>query len=66
MSVLKVGTVQGTNGNTSFTIDTAGRVLPTRFRLPNYSSNPSSPVTGEMYYNTSITKMQYWNGSEWK
>lgn len=66
MSVLKVATIQATNGTTSFTIDTAGRVLPNRFRLPVYSSAPSSPVAGEMYYNSSITKMQYWNGTEWK
>ena len=66
MSVVKVSTVQATNGTTSFTIDSSGRLSPVRFKLPNYSSNPSSPVKGEMYYNTSTNKMQYWNGSEWE
>lgn len=37
----------------------------TRFVLPKYSAAPSSPITGEMYYNTTTNKAQVRTNSAW-
>ena len=35
-------------------------------QFPTASSNPSSPAAGDVYYNTSVNKLRFYNGSEWK
>ena len=37
----------------------------TRFVLPKYSAAPSSPITGEVYYNTTTNKAQVRTNSAW-
>lgn len=34
-------------------------------RLQNLSSDPSSPVVGQIYYNTSQGEQRIWDGSQW-
>jgi hypothetical protein len=34
-------------------------------RLPNASSNPSSPSTGHTYYNTTDKQVLFYNGTDW-
>ncbi|MAH14047.1 MAG: hypothetical protein CMO33_09965 [Verrucomicrobia bacterium] len=33
--------------------------------VPQLSSNPSSPVEGQMYYNTSENVIKHWDGNQW-
>lgn len=33
--------------------------------VPQLSSNPASPVEGQMYYNTTDDVIKHWDGSEW-
>lgn len=37
-----------------------------KMRLPNATSNPSSPSKGHTYFNTTVNKPQLYNGTEWK
>jgi len=37
-----------------------------RIRVPNASSNPSSPNAGDMYYNTSDNVVKHWDGTAWQ
>lgn len=66
MSVVRASAFANTNGTTVFTLENNGRCNFERLRIPNFSSNPSSPVKGEIYFNTGDNKLKYWNGSEWK
>lgn len=36
------------------------------FRLPRSSSNPSNPVRGQIYMNTSSDNIRWYTGTEWK
>ena len=38
---------------------------PTTFTVPNYSSAPSSPSAGDMYYNTNTKIVSHWDGNKW-
>ena len=45
----------------------AGTVLADSdgIHVPQLSSNPSSPVEGQMYYNTTDDVIKHWDGTEW-
>ena len=36
-----------------------------RLRTPRLAAAPSSPVTGEVYYDTTTNKLFWWNGTTW-
>lgn len=36
-----------------------------RLRTPRLASAPSSPVVGEVYYDTAVNKLKWWNGTAW-
>jgi hypothetical protein len=36
-----------------------------RLRTPRLPTAPTSPVAGEMYYDTAANKLYYWNGTAW-
>jgi hypothetical protein len=66
MSTLKLTTVQNTSGTQAFTIDTTGRVILNRVRVPVFNGTPTSPVAGEIIYNSSTGKLSFYDGSTWK
>jgi len=35
------------------------------FRVPRVSADPSIPLTGQIYYNTSSNELRYYNGTNW-
>lgn len=39
--------------------------ITTSLQVPNYASAPSSPLTGQVYYNTTTNAFYYWDGA-WK
>lgn len=61
----------GATGNVDISTGTTtglqGAILQTaRFtRLPNQSSDPASPLTGAVYYNTTSNILRYYNGTTW-
>lgn len=38
---------------------------PSTLVIPNFSSDPSSPSAGELYYNTTDGVMKHWDGNKW-
>jgi Carbohydrate-binding module family 5/12 len=36
-----------------------------RLRSPRLSAAPSSPAVGEVYYDTALNKLFWWNGTSW-
>lgn len=36
-----------------------------RLRTPRLASAPASPVAGEMYYDTTTSRLLWWNGTTW-
>jgi hypothetical protein len=36
-----------------------------RLRTPRIATAPASPVVGEMYYDTALNKLLWWNGAVW-
>jgi hypothetical protein len=66
MSTLKLTTVQNTSGTRAFTIDTTGRVILDRVRIPVFNGTPANPVAGELIYNSATQKLSFYTGTEWK
>tara|TARA_B100001996_G_scaffold379657_1_gene365760 strand:- start:1374 stop:1574 length:201 start_codon:yes stop_codon:yes gene_type:complete len=66
MSTLKLSAVQNVSGTEAFTIESNGRVNMQRMRVPVFNGTPSSPVAGELIFNSSTGKMSFYTGSEWK
>jgi hypothetical protein len=42
-----------------------GSFGPNGLNLPKFASDPSSPVEGQMYYNTTDQTVKFYNGSDW-
>lgn len=40
--------------------------FPGRLRTPRLPSAPSSPAKGEMYYDTAVDTLYWWDGTTWK
>ena len=36
-----------------------------RLRTPRLASAPSSPTVGELWYDTTLNKLKWWNGTAW-
>ena len=50
-------------GSISATVDNLDVVTSTT--LPRLASDPANPVAGQMYYNTTDSRVKYHNGTEW-
>jgi hypothetical protein len=37
-----------------------------RLRTPRLASAPATPAAGEVYYDTAVNKLLYWNGTLWQ
>jgi hypothetical protein len=65
-ATIHTGTTVSVTGAVSGANVTAGNVqATTRMIIPTASSNPSSPVTGQLYYNTVFGVLRLWTGSTW-
>ena len=47
-------------------INDSRKALLQSINVGQYSSNPGSPSTGDIYYNTSSNDLRYYNGSSWQ
>ena len=56
-------TIERTTGITTFKSNVA--VYGSKFKLPVGTSNPSSPLTGDAYYNTAAGLFKIYDGSSW-
>lgn len=63
--ITAIGTL--TNLDTGSVSNVGGTVqlLANSVRLPKSSSNPSTPTSGDMYYNTTSNEVRYYDGSSW-
>ncbi len=39
--------------------------ITTTLRIPRYASAPSSPATGQMYFDTTTNKVYFYDGTNW-
>lgn len=40
--------------------------VTTTLRIPRYSSAPASPVQGQVYYDTTVNKEFFYDGTNWR
>jgi hypothetical protein len=72
-SVTVTANVTGGNINTGGRVSATGNLVAGAnvlvsgafVQIPVASSNPSNPVTGALYYNSSFLTLRLWNGSFW-
>ena len=39
--------------------------VTTSLQTPNYASAPSSPATGQVYFNTTVNVLYFYDGAAW-